>query len=104
MKKESNSDEIKNDNNNNLEDINNQSIDNNKNEENNKSQKKFKKRISYRRRNKRRKKFKKDKLNVKLDKLKKVILLLLIRLYQNKINKLINKYFDKWKKNIILQN
>ena len=64
---------------------------------NNNNIKPFKKRISYRRRPKKNKKSKKDKLNQKLNQLKKVSLLLLLRLYKNQKNKIIKKYFDKWK-------
>ena len=66
-------------------------------ENNNNNIKPFKKRISYRRRPKKNKKSKKDKLNQKLNQLKKVSLLLLLRLYKNQKNKIIKKYFDKWK-------
>ena len=70
-------------------------LENNNNSNNN--IKPFKKRISYRRRPKKNKKSKKDKLNQKLNQLKKVSLLLLLRLYKNQKNKIIKKYFDKWK-------
>ena len=57
----------------------------------------FKKRISYRRRIKNNQKSKKDKLKQKLKQLKRVSLLLLIRLYKNQNNRIIKKYFDRWK-------
>ena len=81
--------EINDDNNNN---INNNNLDENNNQN---SEKKFKKRITYRKRfksAKKDKKKKKDQLKEKLDQLKKVVLLLIIRLYKNKNNKLIKKY------------
>ena len=59
--------------------------------------KQFKKRISYRRRIKKNQKSKKDKLKQKLKQLKRVSLLLLIHLYKNQNNRIIKKYFDKWK-------
>jgi hypothetical protein len=59
--------------------------------------KQFKKRISYRRRIKNNQKSKKDKLKQKLKQLKRVTLLLLIRLYKNQNNRIIKKYFDRWK-------
>ena len=74
------------------------------NEGNDGNPKRFKKRISYRKRNRKHKKIKNDKLKAKLDKLKKVLLLMLIQLYKNKNNKLIKKYFDKWKENISISN
>ena len=64
---------------------------------NNNNIKPFKKRISYRRRIKKNQKSKKDKLKQKLKQLKRVSLLLLIRLYKNQNNRIIKKYFDKWK-------
>ena len=67
------------------------------NNDNNEIIKPFKKRISYRRRPKKNKKSKKDKLKQKLNQLKKVSLLLLIRLYKNQNNKIIKKFFDRWK-------
>ena len=104
VKKESNkiNDENKNDNNKINNDELNQNDENKINEENDANPKKFKKRVSFRKRNRNRKhkKVKKGKLKAKLDKLKKVLLLLLIQLYKNKNNKLIKSYFDKWKKNI----
>ena len=59
--------------------------------------KQFKKRISYRRRIKNNQKSKKDKLKQKLKQLKRISLLLLIRLYKNQNNRIIKKYFDRWK-------
>ena len=70
----------------------------------NKSPKTFKKRISYRKRIKKPKKATKDKLNKESANYKKVLSLLLFRLYKNKNNKLIKEYFDRWKKNINIQN
>ena len=93
--------EINDDNNNN---INNNNLDENNNQN---SEKKFKKRITYRKRfksAKKDKKKKKDQLKEKLDQLKKVVLLLIIRLYKNKNNKLIKKYFDRWKNKASNQN
>ena len=65
--------------------------------DNNNNIKPFKKRISYRRLPKKNKNSKKDKLKQKLNQLKKVSLLLVIRLYKNQNNKIIKKYFDRWK-------
>ena len=75
-------------------DANNNNQDENNNQNN---EKKFKKRISYRNRIKKIKKNKgkkKDKLKDKLAQLKKVLLLLIIRIYKNQNDKLIKKYFD----------
>jgi hypothetical protein len=96
VKKEMNDDNNNNINTNNLDENNNQN-----------SEKKFKKRITYRKRfksAKKDKKKKKDQLKEKFDQLKKVVLLLIIRLYKNKNNKLIKKYFDRWKNKASNQN
>ena len=80
--------------------FNNQDNNIEENEKNtNASPKRFKKRISYRNRIKKKKKSKKDKLKTKLAQLKKISLMLLIRIYKNFRDKLIKKYFDKWKNN-----
>ena len=105
VKKESNkiNDENKDDNNQ-IKKDNIEKNDEKMNGENEGNPKRFKKRISYRKRNRKHKKIKKDKLKAELDKLKKVLLLMLIQLYKNKNNKLIKRYFDKWKKNIGISN
>ena len=103
IKKGTNSDKIFKENENDINNDDNLDKINNINNENN-NLKKFKKRIAYRKRNKKNKKIKKDKLKQKFSKLKNILLLSLIRLYKNKNNKIIKKYFDNWKNNNNIKN